>query len=267
MFINFFAWNNVPAPETDEQPIPIYGKKHYKEKEEENDKYIINLALNPAVLEMYGKEAKKVEDREMLIGLAFKFVENQNEIKLDCDEYEVLKSRIFYGDIENCLSDLRGKRVKRGESDDKLEMAKEAMDYLRESGNDSLLPDNILSKLTSIDLKSGGEPKESAKPLIQEIDDSIAKYDHRIMKSKRDDNDFVYDLRIYLPKINSIDECILNVDKNYVTLNMNNNLYKQLEIPLNDLESDYVIHADRVEAKFVRKEKYLSVKIHLAMRK
>lgn len=257
LYINFFGWKKVPAPESDDQPIPVYGVPI----EYEADVAIANLAFNPQVLSDYGKHSKKPEETSLLINLAFNYIEDQNTDSLiNKSEYQVLKNIDFKGDVSKWIKKLTSDKQTGkdpGQMSD-LELAREAIG--------SNLPDSIINKVMNIELgesKATNQPKStneaSKKPLIIEI----PSYEEKLVPGKTDTDQAYLEVRINLPRINSITECELNVDSSVLILNAIKELYSELKIDLGRYENDHIVDIDNLEAKFVKKTSTLRIKIPL----
>jgi hypothetical protein len=289
LFVNVFAWNKVPAPENDETPIPVYGL----EAEVFKIYTVVNIVFSPQVLDKYGKSAGKPYETDLLVQLAFNYIEDQNKaIAIDrASHYEILQNVTCKGDVNKCIEKLslkmggNGAGVGSGPSMSDLEMAKEALG----SVTGSQLPDNILNKLMGMDLDqtsntttttTGNKLENSDKVKLgvekETIDNKkhpvliqeIPSYESKIVGvSESDDGSrFCFDLRVSLPNIKSIGECELEVDGEAVTLIANREFYGELVVPLGHLRATYDLDVDGVAAKFVKKTSVLRVKIPMRVK-
>ena len=254
--MNVFSWKKVAAPKSEEDSIPVYGSK----LEYDKVNAVVNLIFNPEVLEKYGKDAANKSEQEMLINLAYMYTEDQNEeIKVDKNKIEILQNSLYYGNLDYQISKLTNKKYKSTMSD--LEIAKEAL------GPDSGIPDNILNKLSGLnDISiSKSEPPTENKNLIEEIGPLRSpSYEEKFTESKNSAFCKIFELRVDLPKINSMNECELDIDTDYLTLNFKNKCYQELKIPIIKLKEEYKFTAENIEAKFIKKTSVLRVKITLA---
>ena len=285
MYINFFSWVKVPAPESDETPIPVFGREITFGKQYS----LVNIAFNPEVLNKYGKKSCKHQETDMLINLAFIYLEDQNKhTKIKRSNFEILKNMNNKGDLQKCIQEITSKNDDsdgtnlNGMSD--LELAKAAL----ESTTGSNLPDNVLNKLININLvnpnsKSKNNKKQDKAFFVEEnlsgFDTSkaetepknsklileILSYEEKITIDKEDSKKFYLEFRISLPKINSINECDLNVDCNSLILNANKEFYSELEISLSKFKDKYEIKVDDIEAKFIKKTSLLRIKIPMIL--
>lgn len=258
MFINFFSWQRISAAKSDEDPIPVYGSKLEYDKEIA----VINMVFNPEILDKYGKNSTVKEEKDALIGLAFQYCEQENpSVKLDITTFDILKDTLLYGNLEHHISRLTKKSYK-NMSD--LEIAKEAL------GEDSPIPDSILNKIGNLNMAgsssqaSKGLTKETGKTLIEEVDsDNLPTYEEKVITAKDDPGQKINEIRINLPKVNSISDCKLDMDAEFLTLVCKNKVYNKLKIPLMILKEKYSFTPENIEAKFIKKTSLLRVKIPL----
>ena len=270
LYINVFAWNKIPAPKSDDDPIPVFGRELATLT---NDSYV-NIAFNTQILEKYGKNGPNAIERDMLVKLAFQYVESQNKCEINQYRYEIVTDFTCFGELNDCIHNLS--RTKNAEQNaSKLELAKEALDSIESNKNN--LPDSILSKIANLNMNNSNlhEEKKITKPvkiadekkplLIEELNaEQLAcpTYEEIISTSKKDSNLDTYEVKISLPKISSMNECRLDVDDSAtLTLSTDEFLYKKLTISLSKLKVTHEIMIDDIEAKFVKKTSTLRVKI------
>ena len=258
MYVNFFSWFKVSAPKTDEDPIPIYGSKLVSHQTHS----IINLVFNTEVLDKYGRHSSNKVERDMLIHLAFEYVESFNQVKINKSKFELLEDSTYYGDLSEHILLLTNKKLsEQTDQMSELEMARAAL------GDQKHIPDTILNKLNNLTIRNDAKSEAStnasnsqARPLIEELIE-LPSYKENFLISK--DGIQFYELKIYLPKISSMSECNLDIDDQYLRLNTTANCYKELNISLSELNKKYQVSPEVVEAKFVKKTCLLKVKIPL----
>ena len=221
------------------------------------------------MLTKFGKNSPNESERDMLIKLAFQYVESQNKVELNYYKYVVEKNFAHFGDLDECISDLtKTSNNRETPNSSKIDMAKEALNSIESNKNS--LPDSILSQIANLNMESNekvstaGKDAESKKPLIQEVNSEPVKipvYEENF--SSETHGDFC-DLKIYLPKISSFKECELDIDNNCeLTLKANELFYKKLTISLDKYRETHEIMLDCIEAKFVKKSSLLKIKIPL----
>lgn len=250
------------APDSDDDPIPVFGSK----LEFDKTNGVVNLVFNPEILEKYGKEAKNKLEQEMLINLALQYTEEQNpEVKVNSNKFDILKETLFYGNLEYQISKLTNRKYKPGMSD--LDMAKEAL-----GDTESAIPTSILNKLGNLG-NIGDQTSESCnktiktKNLIEEVNPTnLPSYQEKIVQSKEDSGKTVFELRINLPKVESMKECELDIDADCITLNVKDNIYDSLKVSLTTIKNDYTFSVNEIEAKFIKKVSVLRVKIPLKIK-
>ena len=252
--MNFFGWAKIPSSKTDEDPIPVYGTPI----DYSRPKALINIAFNPDILLKYGKHAKNLEERDLLIKLAFQYTEKENQVELDQDDYDIIEESICFGDEQEQISKLSKNSSQNKMSD--LELAQEAMEQL----NGKQLPDSILNKISGINKPketSHNKDKNSSKVLIEEIKD-LPKYEETYEKCiENNENKMYYNIKINLPNVESMNECELDVDEDFISLSTS--LYRQLKIPLFLLRQKYEFQENDITAKFVKNNQILKIKIYL----
>ena len=268
MYINVFGWIKIPAPQTDEHPIPVFGRDiTYLNDKESN----VNIAFNPDVLVKFGKNGPNELERDMLVKLAFQYIESQNKVEVNYYKYEIMQSASLFGDLNECIFNL-SKIKSSGNEVNKLDMAKEALNSINSNKND--LPDSILNKIANLnedDKRDGcvkNEMTTTVKPLIQEVNldggsSKLPVYEENVLKDKNSSNLDIYDLKVYLPKITSFSECELDIENDLLTLKTSESIYKTLNISLAKFRETHCIMSDEINAKFIKKSTILKVKIPL----
>lgn len=247
LFINVFSWNKIPGPQSDSDPIPVFGKELIFD----NNISYINIAFNPQILDQYGKNSDHNDELEMLINLSIQFVQNQNKCKIDEKNFTVLNSNC-YGDVDRNLANLTQKQNEKVKSD--VDLAKEALSSM--GLDDKVLPDNLLNELAGIGIEAPVQ-KEQKVGLIEELDEkTLPEYEENFVQKQ---TSCTHEIKIYLPKVNSFKECELNIDKNELVLSALN--YNTLKIKLLKNGQKYDFDQDKIEAKFIKKKFVLKIKI------
>ena len=259
----------MPAPESEDHPIPVFGR----EVEYVKNVAVVNMAFNDKVIDKYGKEDSDPVERDLLIKLAFKYIENQNKVNVEENEYKIVESTNCYGDVKDCVFKLTKNGKNANEMSD-LELAKEALGSME--SNQVNLPDSVIKKIANLNIDKDIDKKvqdmsvsSEKKSLIQEVNEEPAQipaYEESIINDKENVNKAIFDLKIKLTKISSMSECQLNIDNLNLTLDSNELYYKQLSISLLELNKKYEILSDDIEAKFVKKSCILKVKIPLVLK-
>lgn len=193
--------------------------------------------LNPSIFE-------KIDLKPTILNLAFDYIEGQNQVEIDRDDIEVLEAK-YFGDLDEILRSLTvGSKTKSKETE---------IGQLEESD----LPENLLNKLASLGSNETG--KDSGKSQLNSAPKSPV-YEEKISSNQQ------ATFKIYLPMIDSFNQCDLKVDsakKCLVLDTTKKEIYKQLVIPLSKLEDSYRVDFNQVEAKFVKKERFLRVKVKI----
>jgi hypothetical protein len=194
--------------------------------------------------------------------LAFKYIEAHNKVDVNHNGFIIIEE--CYGDQKECILNLNNnKDINQNE----IEMAKEALNSIKFKSNENdqetfhKLSDNILN-----DLKiSDSNTNTNKKLLIEEINEKCEpSYETKLNEEPSDK--IYYEIKINLPKINSFNECDLNIENDYIALDTIKSDYKQLKISLKNLSIKYDILNDEIEAKFVKKTSILKIKIPLMLK-
>jgi hypothetical protein len=257
--MNFFSWNHVSPPKTDEDPIPIYGQPLEHQKSDA----ILNIAFNPTILEKYGKNAVNPLERDMLIKLAFEFTQNQNNVVLSKDSYEIAESFECYGNQKVHIEKFQ-KLLKRN-NNDVVNQVFDAIDS--ESVPDN--PDKLINKFLNIDLdKNIGSKDNTAKQvknLIQELNPSTQsnqrpKYETKIITKNQSE---ILEIRIFLDQVQSMSECCLSIGTDQTVILDTKGLYDILYVSLGQFKSAYHVDTENIDAKFVRNKCILKILLNL----
>jgi hypothetical protein len=268
LYINFFEWARIPAPKTDEDPIPVYGDKIETVK---NNESLVNIGFNNDILKKYGKKAANADEQEMLINLAIQYLEDQNAVSIDLDSVKVLNDTICFGDKEVNASKLTREHAKKVSTQYEFNAANEAFKAMESNQ----MPDEqtVFNNLLKLNInpnakKPQQKQQENDKPKVKLIEDlnpdyELPKYELEIIDKDVDiDHDTVIQIKIHLSKINSISECDLSIESRKITLIANKAFYKPLEIILNDYEAKFKFDLDQLEAKFIKKSCILKLIIN-----
>lgn len=236
------SWTKIPAPKSEDKPIPVYGRSI--ENDVENSCSIVNVAFNPTVLN--DSQLKKVA-----LELAFEYIEQQNNTKVNRNEYSILKEKRYFGDLSQIQKFISVK--------------KESTETTEASVIDSDLPENLIQKLTNLSTKkSSSSTNETSKHVVIEEITSTPPQTLKLPIYEEKVKDSFYTLKIHLPLAESFSECELNIDSvNKCILLDVQNIYKKLMIPFGHLEESFIVDTSQIQAKFVRKDRMLKVKIPL----
>lgn len=237
------SWTKIPAPKSEDKPIPVYGRSI--EDDVENSCSIVNVAFNPTVLN--DSQLKKVA-----MELAFDYIEQQNNTKVNRNEYSILKESRYFGDLNQIQKFISVK--------------KESPETLEASMIDSDLPENLIQKLTNLSTKKSASTttNETNKHVVIEELKSTPPQTLKLPIYEEKVKDSFYTLKIHLPLVESFSECELNIDSVNKSILLDvQNTYKNLMIPFGHLEGSFIVDTSQIQAKFVRKDRILKVKIPL----
>ena len=204
----------------------------------------------------------------MLVKLAFQYVESQTKCEINQQKYEIVQDFDCFGDLNECISNLTNVKTEKSNIS-KLDLAKEALDSIESNKNN--LPESILSKIANLNIKNPPSEEKidqakvvNKKPLIEEINSeklTCPVYEESVSNDKKDTNLIIYEVKIYLPKISSMQECELDIENDWLILTTSEFLYKKLSISLLKQKELFDMMTDDIEAKFIKKTSILRVKI------
>ena len=264
LFINFFEWNRIPAPKTDEDPIPVYG---HKIEEMKNSESVVNIAFNNEILKKYGKNAENGEERDMLINLAFQYIQEQNSVSIDLISFKLLNDTICFGNAEKNTSMLTKEYGKKVPSKAEFNAANEAIKAMESNQ----VPDEetILNNLLKLNInpnakkcQSSFEENKNHAPLIEDLNPSFEVPKFTVEVIEKNVEDIILQIKIHLSMVSSISECDLSIDNKKIHLIANKAFYKPLEISLHEYENKYKLNLDDLDAKFIKKSCMLKLKIN-----
>lgn len=243
LYINVLSWARVPAPQASDKPIPIFGRPI----EQSQEHAVVNVALNPNVLD-------DSDLKSLVLTLVFDYIETQNNLKVDRNNYTIVKEKNYFGDVSQL--------------DQFTSIKKTPAQDDNSSIPDSDLPENLIKRLSSLGARETSSNEASSKKMIIEEITKTSEAEKRSLLPVFEEKvqNSMYSLKIHLPLVESFSECELNIDSNKKVLILDipgKNEYKKLEISIRKLEDSYFVDTDHVEAKFVRKDKVLRVKIPL----
>ena len=144
-YINICSWEEVPAPKTDKDPIPVMAGEVSEPTESDMTYSVVDVLFNPSVLK--GIENKK-DHRNLLIHLALDYLEDTKHIQL-LRKYKNLKIK-YKGDFKTLNRFLNLNR-------DKSPFMESSS--VNSSGLQTDSPQSLLHQLTS--LNSTDKRKES----------------------------------------------------------------------------------------------------------
>lgn len=269
MYVNFFEWIRIPAPKTDEDPIPVYG---HKIQELKNNESLVNIAFNTDILTKYGKKAENLEEQQMLVNLAFQYVEQFNEVSIDTNTFKILADTICFGNVSQNASMLSKEHEKKMSSNADFNAANEVLQAMESNQ----MPDEetIFNNLLKLNIKPNVKNEKSGldnainenkKSLIEDLNPNfeVPSYNVEIIEKIIDDeHDSVIQIKVHLNMITSIKECDLSIESKTIKLIANPSFYKPLEISLTEYEAKYKFDLEQLDAKFVKKSCILKLLIN-----
>lgn len=284
LYVNFFEWNRIPAPETDNDPIPAYGTQlEDVNKSANNSESMVNMAFHPNILKSYGRNSQNLDERDMLVELAFRYIEDQNNIEIDKNRFKILNENLCFGDPNLHISKLKNEHGKKYTKDQHNLPLDDVYNALEK--NEMPDQENILNNLIKLNINPNNKGANStttsptvsmpltsetnSKKLVEEVNPEleIPKYEIEIFNKKSDSiTEYTHfiQIKIYLNHITSINECDLSIEDLdcKIKLVANKNFYKPLDISLIDYKSNYSFNLDDIDAKFLKKSSILKLNLN-----
>lgn len=272
VFINFFSWPRVPKPKSEEAPIPVTGTRVAAVDTNEGNHNIANVAFNPEVLRMYGREASNAEERDALVCLAINYIEDQSKIRLS--RSYTIEACDCKGSIAMAIDGLRGKDRPTKEVDELDELAR-TFGPLAEATRGSSISEHLLRMASSpptvakpenmssefeltIPSSSGGD-KRSSPVLIEELATSLVQPVYRLLvKEASGEQHRIIIISVELPNVTMMSNCQLDIAKNELKLYVPDQYRLDLKLPepVDELTAT---------AKFVRKSHTLRITLPVIM--
>ena len=165
VFVNICSWEQVPAPKSENDPIPVMAGELQEQVEEESTYTVVDIIFNPLVTK--GVENSK-DRKNLLIHVALDYLENTTSIQVT-RKYKNLRIK-FKGDPKQLLEYLKHRD----------EQGIKPHEPRQDTAGVSETPESLLIQLSSIgvsDMKSEKNPTVSLfettnkpkKNLIEEI--------------------------------------------------------------------------------------------------
>lgn len=248
LYVNIVSWHKVPKPKTDQSPIPVTASALEQRIEDTDQHSEISCAFNIDVLQ---ECCKRSVEKDMLINLAFDFVQDQRDLKLS-RKYEICQDFNFKGDTRT-LRHLFARKPETGRDDvstNFMENPEALLQHLEISKPEEDLCKSSFEKNFNLEtnVKSTGG-------LIQEVgvDSGCKKPDYEMStKEAVGSKPRRVVLRILLPDVKSVQECDLNISDVDIALDVPHKYHLELQLP-------ETIDDDESKAKFSSKSSSLTV--------
>ncbi|XP_072172200.1 PIH1 domain-containing protein 2-like [Diadema setosum] len=260
LYINLCAWESIPKPKTDEEPVAVASGPIETEKDKDGEYKVVRLAFNPYVLE---EGFKNAVDRDLIINLGIDYIQNQHKVTVsrsyrECSDFK------FKGPMVSLTSTQRffGKREKTEEEILQENLAglspQSLLGKVQELSGQDLEQSELESRLRGLALNTDSMdsmPKKAA-GLIEEISSSdvdlpAPEYNLRLLPANENKQRRL-ELRLELTGVQSVSECELDISEEEVSLFVEGKYRLCLPLPEPIRESD-------AKAKFNKKSSALSV--------
>ncbi|XP_071351932.1 PIH1 domain-containing protein 2 [Trachinotus anak] len=245
LYINICSWKRVPAPQDPGKPLPLYAGKLETDTNESQGFYtVLDVALNPAVLE----ESKK-EKTEVYM-LALNFAQQQLGLRLS-QQYTVVSCspKSSLDDFQRRLGFQQWSKTSK-----QPDTASETPAALLQQIS------SLCSEEQDIELEAQiiSRPVEHKKDLIQVISSTFVqpqKPEYQLqVKIDTAGVPRSVELTVELPKVCSVSECQLRISKDDVLLEVEDVYFLLLEFPK-------TVNEDTASAIFNKKKRRLELKV------
>jgi len=279
LFINIMDWPRIPAPKSDEDPIPTLGGSLFTVSDEyDNSVSVVPVAFNSKVLRDYGIDSPLLEEQRLLIYLAMDYIEDQNKVTLSRDFVVLPKSARCKGPVA-MSKDVLIKKVSSQDTSFSSELGEleKVFGPVTSGCKDALLNDlSFVKSRESADndadlqkvlgfqqeLKLPGETKPGVK-LIEELqcstESSLVHPDYS-MDVVNEDSSKRLVIRIHLPGVSSVTECSLEISDDDLYLLVPNCYELALQFP-----ERAIAFGEKQSAKFSKRTSVLTLTIPIAV--
>jgi len=275
LFINIMDWPRIPAPKSDEDPIPTLGGSLFTVCDDDGSTVtVVPVAFNSKVLQDYGIDSSLMEEQRLLINLAIDYIEDQNKVSLSRNFVVLPKSTQCKGPIGKS-KDVMLRKVSGQDThfSNKLGELENTFGPLAAGCKDALLTDlsSVISQDNAGDnaefqkasssqseLRLPGETAKSGVKLIEEMHSTET---HLVrpdctMDIVGDDSSKLLVIRIHLPGVKSVSECSLELSDDDLYLLVPD--HYELNLPFPDRT---IVLCDKQSAKFSKRTAVLTLTI------
>ena len=280
LFINIMDWSRIPAPKSDEDPIPTLGGSLFTVSDDDGSSVtVVPVAFNPKVLHDYGIDSSFVEERRLLVNLAIDYIEDQNKVTVSRDFVVLPKSTRCKGSIAKS-KDVLLKKVSGYDTafSSELNELEKMLGPLATGCKDALLKDlSSISSHDSVDdnaelqkaslscppeLRLPGKTVKSGVKLIEEVHSTETHLLRPDCTSDvvGDDSAKLLIMRIHLPGVSSVSECLLEISDDDLYLLVPDRYELALPFP-----ERIVAFCDKQSAKFSKRTSVLTLTLPVAV--
>jgi len=279
LFINIMDWPRIPAPKSDENPIPTLGGTLFTVSDADGSTVtVVPVAFNSKVLQDYGIDSTLMEEQRLLVNLAIDYIEDQNKVKLSRNFLVLPKSTSCKGPVAKSKDVLLKKVSGQGtDFSNQLGELEKTFGPLATGCKDALLTDlsTIISQDNACDngqlqhassssqpeLRLPGKTVKSGVKLIEEVQSTET---HLVrpdctMDVVSDDSSKLLLIRIHLPGVSTVSECSLEISDDDLYLLVPDRYELNLPFP-----ERTVTYCDKHSAKFSKRTATLTLTIPIA---
>jgi len=266
-YINIAEWSQVPSPKSKVDPVPILATEIREETINQEISMIIDVVMNPNVFENIDSMVNQKENLTSapLIEMVLQYVESRNKIKLS-RKYNVTEIK-YMGNQDNLLNFICPTSLKDSISNvNKKESGNVLLDKVKKSGienkkdksvgnekdfeSKNLISDSNSISLTATNNSNGITEIKSKKIKKKDIKATSCLEKPKVEMLLHQKN---IEFNIYLPNVQSVKECDLNLTEISLDLIVKEKYELHLTLPL-------AIDVDNSNAKFLKDEEILNVK-------
>uniref|UniRef100_A0A670KGI0 PIH1 domain-containing protein 2 n=1 Tax=Podarcis muralis TaxID=64176 RepID=A0A670KGI0_PODMU len=215
LFVNLCRWNQVPAPQSPSDPVPLRAGKMEEISEKSEFYTVLDIAYNQSVIEK-GKDDPKMKDQ--LIRLSLKYIEEQYNIILS-NSYTITKFKLK-GSLARMRQSLRrGQGIKYFPP---LTVEHITDTSIEDSSDLTLLMENTVPSKTCLieEISTTEQPEELCTPA----------YEVTIIKDMNE-KPLKIELKVELPEVHCVSECDLSVSEDDVLIECPAKYKLHLDLP------------------------------------
>ncbi|XP_077985676.1 PIH1 domain-containing protein 2-like [Glandiceps talaboti] len=252
LYVNIAGWKKVPKPKTPTCGIPTIATSLDRIKEGKERYSTIICAFNQDILEECWQTSR---EKEMLLHLALDYIEDHRKIVVS-RHFQVLDDIKFKGDprvLSHAFKEMKSEPPKV----DKVDVMQNTDTLLQGLGKLSTAAGSeIPGKDSDPTISLGMEKEKQKSTLIEEIssfEEQLPKPDFEISLKEADSKKpRRIMIKILLPEVTSVQECVLDISEDDLTLEVPTKYQLEIQLPEN-------INDSSASARFNNKSSTLTV--------
>ncbi|XP_037402715.1 PIH1 domain-containing protein 2 isoform X2 [Pygocentrus nattereri] len=226
LYVNLCGWKRVPAPTSSTQPLPVCGGRLETVSEENENYYIVDVALNPEVLQ---RAEGDTQEKEQIHLLALSFIQQHHNLNLS-KHFTVTKGKLK-GSVQNVKSRLMAPpQSKFSSPNPQTESATSLIQQISSLRMEETKEDSTIHL-------SVGQEEGRAQPGLIEVICSTESAQPQLPKhqftvcAETGDSSRSLKLSVELPGVRSVSQCELSITQDDILLKVEEMYYLHLQFP------------------------------------